>query len=504
MKGRSRVMGLACALVFLSFVCAWAEGLPGSVTAVPTAVPVFIGHTEKMPENVMEPVSVSNMAEYVALFGGAPVLGFSLEEKGAGSPDASDVVLNGKSFSLTQSSERYILYRSLELFFQNGGGPCSIVSVGDYSDAVETEGLIRGLGALSGEDGPTLVVIPEAVLLDGAGCSAVQQAALRRCAEPGRSRFAILDVRGGDRPSSDSSADCITAFRDGIGSADLGLGAAYYPWLNTSVVQERDLGFENLTPLSLLQRLLTEELSQGRGEASAAESGAMASVISKMTSPLLTHAEKTGINNALVAESPLFNTLFKAMKERANLLPPSGAVAGAYAMTDNSRGVWQAPANISLNSVCSPAVTVSGDRQEFLAIPPDGLSVNAIRAFPGEGTLIWGARTLDGNSPDWRYVNVRRTVMMIEASITEALKGCASKPNTPATWGKVTPLIRHFLMDLWKEGGVAGADPDDAFNITVGASDVDAGMMRVVVKVAVSRPGQFIPITMDVRTGASE
>ena len=91
-------------------------------------------------------------------------------------------------------------------------------------------------------------------------------------------------------------------------------------------------------------------------------------------------------------------------------------------MVDNSRGVWKAPANVSLNGVVSPAVNISHDDQEDLNVTTQGKSINAIRSFIGEGVLVWGARTLDGNSLDWRYINVRRTMIMLEQSIKLATK----------------------------------------------------------------------------------
>ena len=95
-------------------------------------------------------------------------------------------------------------------------------------------------------------------------------------------------------------------------------------------------------------------------------------------------------------------------------------MAGIYAMVDNTRGVWKAPANVSLNYVNSPTETISDLEQEDLNMPMNGKAINAIRTFPGEGIKVWGARTLDGNSQDWRYINVRRTMLFIEESVKNA------------------------------------------------------------------------------------
>jgi len=526
------VVCLVCAMFFFGLVNAWAgkasgfilEGehaYPNSVVEVATAVPAFIGYTEKAVHGnaslAGKPFRITSLPEYLSCFGGAPVPVFSLHEKGMGASDDGgeetapdvEVVLNGKSFSLVQIAGRYLLYNSLLLYFENGGGPCWIVSVGGYTDSVEAEGLTQGLGALAGEEEPTLVVMPDAVLLDQAGCSAVQQAALRNCGEADRNRFAILDIHGGYKHSTDPSGDCIKAFRRGIGSDYLEFGAAYYPWLNTTAVQTRDLGFGNIAPLALFHRLLSDELAKAREPDSSADFSTLTSVINQVMDPSLTEKQKRLVTRTLMAESPLFNTLLGAMGDSVSLLPPSGAMAGVYTMVDASRGVWKAPANVGLNSVRSPAVAVTHDEQEALNAAAGGRAVNAIRSFVGDGTLVWGARTLDSNSPDWRYVNVRRTVMMLDASIGQFLKGCAFQPNSPDTWAAAKAIINTFLIDIWQQGGLVGASPGEAFRVQMGLGttmtqgDVDAGIMRVVVQVAATRPAEFISINLRQRMGGA-
>jgi hypothetical protein len=170
-------------------------------------------------------------------------------------------------------------------------------------------------------------------------------------------------------------------------------------------------------------------------------------------------------------------------------------------MVDNARGVWKAPANVSLNSVISPTVPISSEQQEDLNVTPQGKSINAIRAFKGEGTLVWGARTLDGNSLDWRYINVRRTMIMLEESTRLAAKAMVFEPNVANTWVTVKSMITNFLMSVWKRGGLAGAVPGDAFSVhcglgeTMTPEDILEGIMRVTVLVAISRPAEFIEIT---------
>lgn len=146
-------------------------------------------------------------------------------------------------------------------------------------------------------------------------------------------------------------------------------------------------------------------------------------------------------------------------------------MAGIYTMVDNTRGVWKAPANVSMNSVVSPAVNVSHEEQEELNVNPQGKSINAIRSFIGEGVLVWGARTLDGNSLDWRYINVRRTMIMLEESCRLAAQAMVFEPNTASTWVTIKAMISNFLTGIWKRGGLAGAVPEDAFSVHVGLGE---------------------------------
>jgi phage tail sheath protein FI len=170
-------------------------------------------------------------------------------------------------------------------------------------------------------------------------------------------------------------------------------------------------------------------------------------------------------------------------------------------MVDNSRGVWKAPANVSLNGVVSPAVNITHDEQEDLNVTIQGKSINAILSFIGEGVLVWGARTLDGNSLDWRYINVRRTMIMLEESVRLATKAYVFEDNNARTWVTIKSMIRNFLTGIWKRGGLAGSSPDDAFSVFVGLGetmtpeDILEGIMRVTVLVAITRPAEFIEIT---------
>ena len=192
------------------------------------------------------------------------------------------------------------------------------------------------------------------------------------------------------------------------------------------------------------------------------------------------------------------------VKRQLNILPPSAAIAGVYSMVDGTKGVWKAPANVSLNSVVEPLVSISSDEQVDLNIDAQqGKSVNVIRSFIDEGVLVWGARTLDGNSQNWRYINVRRTMIMLEQSIKLATKAYVFENNVSTTWVTIKSIIRNFLTGIWKRGGMAGATSSDAFGVfcglgeTMTPEDVLEGILRVTVLVAITRPAEFIEITFE-------
>jgi uncharacterized protein len=496
---------------------------PPWVQRVGTSEAAFIGYCKKaehMGQSLLNvPCAVASMAEFEQRFGdspAAPLLGFSLAAAPLGGPHA--LTLAGANYALTQTHGFYLLHRAMQLYFQNGGGRCWVVCVGGFVGGfvgsvapglhISASALIAGLRALESQAEPAVVLIPECVLLPQADCETVQQQLLTHCGLTMKSRFAILDIREGWRAQNDASFDCVQAFRSAIGegmsSASRAFGAAYYPWLNTDIVPARTLGFQHLVPDSLitlmacLQRELpTLKLTKLRRTRLQAELNNMVNVPASNTKA---HA---ALAKRWAAISPAFNAVTTEMARQLNLLPPSAAVAGAFATNDTRRGVWKAPANIALAAVTSPAVLVPEHDQAALNIDAiQGKSVNAIRAFPGQGVLIWGGRTLDGNSNDWRYINVRRTVSMVEQSAQRALAAFVFEPNNAATWVRVQSMMQNFLIALWSDGALAGAKLDEAgfvrvgLNLTMNQADVSAGLMRIELGLALSRPAEFIVILL--------
>lgn len=195
----------------------------------------------------------------------------------------------------------------------------------------------------------------------------------------------------------------------------------------------------------------------------------------------------------------LYKTFIAKAGQELMILPPGGAVAGVYASVDANRGVWKAPANASLASVLGPLVLLNAQDQESLNVDANaGKSINAIRAFTGKGTLVWGTRTLAGNDNEWRYVPVRRFFNYAEESIKKSTEGFVFEPNDINTWIRVKAMIENFLTLEWRRGALAGAKPVDAFYVKIGLGetmtslDIIEGRMIVEIGMAVVRPAEFI------------
>ncbi|MCX2742701.1 phage tail sheath subtilisin-like domain-containing protein [Mangrovivirga sp. M17] len=498
-----------------------------SVAAVPTAVPAFIGYTEKSRRDgrtlINKPVRISSLSEFYNIFGGGPTTTFNVQSADANEDYDFEIGNNGYKI-VSDNKARFMLYDSIRLFFANGGSTCWVVSAGSYysevtssapaskskdgkdskqpssttelkQNAISKKSLQEAMDSLYGEEEPTMLVIPEAVMLDEADCFALQQDMLSHCGYRTKSRFAILDVYDGTKARSYDKNDVITRFREGIGSNFLAYGAAYYPWVYTSVVQNEELSYANISNTDKLKELLSKEAEASAPNAKKADE--IKAEINKIGDA----NDISSLTQTLKVISPSFEKILQKIKTHLNVLPASAAMAGVYTMIDGERGVWKAPANLTVSQAIAPMVRLTQDDQEDLNVTPSGKSVNAIRAFVGEGTTVWGARTLDGNSQDWRYINVRRTITYIEQSIKKAAKAYVYEPNNSGTWVLVRSMINSFLNDIWRQGGLVGLTPADAFEVQVGLgstmtpNDILDGVMNISVKVAVSRPAEFIVIT---------
>jgi len=173
-------------------------------------------------------------------------------------------------------------------------------------------------------------------------------------------------------------------------------------------------------------------------------------------------------------------------------LPPSGFACAIFARTDVERGVWKAPANEVVKGALGLERDIDKGVQEVL----NPLGVNCIRALSGRGIRIWGARTMTLD-PEWRYVNVRRLMTYLEASLDKGLQWAAFEPNAPELWAKVAQAATDFLYKVWRDGGLLGAKAEEAFFVrcdrsTMTQADLDAGRLVCLIGVAAVRPAEFV------------
>lgn len=613
---------------------------PPSVAEVETAIPAFIGYTAKAMKISTDdlrnvPTRVKSLLEFETYFGGAPEISLTNVTIG----ESNEFV----SASFTNS---YYLYDALRSFFDNGGGPCYIVSVGSYSDPVDRDELKAGLDAIKRFDEPTILLFPDGAGLAADQLGAVQQHALTQCANL-KDRVAVLDTRYDDELGED--------FRDNIGINNLKYGAAYTPWLKVNY--DKNVSYEDISPvitkgvagvtlntltsdagilstITNLQNALADKTAVtaavnsflGGDDSISAQFGevysnylsgkstatiqdvygylytladlvetlvdgavnpeletliraSITSTLQPAFSELIQNEQHLNTNTAgayteqwgagsdpnepewlnifTVAPAaagpdltgvfpgpdgpiidryipnivknfsiiqgqinafidavtsylstyeetlydifPIYKNIVLGINNTMSAIPPSGAIAGIYAMVDNQRGVWKAPANVSLSNVIAPVHNFDTDETDGLNVDANaGKSINAIRAFSGKGTLVWGARTLAGNDNEWRYVSVRRFFNMVEESVKKSTNWAVFEPNDANTWVKVRGMIENYLTQKWREGALAGATTKEAFFVrcglgtTMSAQDILEGRMNVEIGMAVVRPAEFI------------
>ncbi len=495
--------------------------MPSPIVSVPSSVPVFVGYTLKADKDGQDltgvPVRISSLLEFERLFGPGPEPLLSFEGISSAGRAEPVVDLMAGAYTLRRVTPAFRLFQNLVLYFLNGGGPCYIVSVGHHDEVPDAATLIAGVNALENAAEPSLVLVPDAVSLDTlAECVTVQQAVLAHCARS-RSRFAILDVYDGYR-SRRQGADCIAEYRRALGSNHLDYGAAYYPWLYSTSPTYSNPTFRNLDSRSrsALAKVIAKEFGitgdverRADVDPGTRKTQALLEILTdrdeSALSPTAPEWSDETVDEALRKRSLIYREFVRQGCEFLSLTPPGGAVAGLYVSVDTGRGVWQSPANVSLNGIARPAVSISDDDQQDLNVSPQGKSVNAIRTFAGRGVLVWGGRTLDGNDNQWKYISVRRTTIMVEQSIRRAAKAYLFSTNDARTWAAMKAVIRRFLDDIWKQGGFRGSKPEHAYGLKLGLGetmteqDVLQGRLRIQVMMALLRPAEFIVIDISLQ-----
>lgn len=184
-------------------------------------------------------------------------------------------------------------------------------------------------------------------------------------------------------------------------------------------------------------------------------------------------------------------------------VPPSGALAGIWSRNDDTRGVHKAPANEVVRGTIAVETQITKAEQDLLN--PNG--INCIRAFPGRGIRVWGARTLSSD-PAWRYVSVRRLFNYLEESILIGTQWAVFEPNDMALWAKVRRTISAFLVMEWRKGALFGATPAEAFYVkcdgeTNTAESIDAGQLICEIGIAPVKPAEFVIFRLSQYSGGA-
>jgi phage tail sheath protein FI len=188
--------------------------------------------------------------------------------------------------------------------------------------------------------------------------------------------------------------------------------------------------------------------------------------------------------------------------------PPSGFVAGIYARTDMARGVWKSAAGTSATVNGAVSIAQLSEQQAGLL---NTNAVNCIRAFPGRGIVVWGARTLDGSdmsASEWKYVPVRRLTLYIEESLVRGLQWVVFEPNDEPLWTRIRSAVDTFMFSLFREGALQGQTPREAYFVkcdrsTTSQNDIDNGIVNIVVGFAPLKPAEFVIIKLQQMTAKS-
>lgn len=188
------------------------------------------------------------------------------------------------------------------------------------------------------------------------------------------------------------------------------------------------------------------------------------------------------------------------------VVPPSGAVMAAIQQADYERGVWSAPANVALSQVVNPSHSYLEASGLF---NPQGASFNLIRSFPGRGTRIWGCRTLtDSDLSPFQYIQARRLLSYCELCLSALGNKFLFDPNNDITWYKLKGMACNWLRQLWLQGGLLGAQEDDAFQVLLGLDetmtqeDILSGRMIMNIRLSMLSPAEFIELSLTFAMGA--
>ena len=449
--------------------------LPPSIASVETAIPAFIGYTEKAQwkeagDLLKTPWRIESLLEYEQYFGFPNPETQSISVTFSSSGSRTDI--NGKVDETLRS--KFLMHYSMQMFYANGGGPCWITSVGDYQSTggtIVAQDLLDGLAAVAKINEVTLLLFPDAINLDNpTDYYNVHTEAIAQCVLL-QDRFAVMDVYHIPANLDVWRLD-VQFLRDNLSGTtdDLKYAAVYFPRIYTGVDYNYKVAGDQTTDNDASVKLVN-----GPGGAQ-------------------TLADLKQISNSQYFQAK------SAITNIQMLMPATPAIMGIYATVDNARGVWKAPANVNIINAIGPQYLITHDEQKDLNVDDvAGKSINVIRKFEGRGpAIVWGARTLAGNDNEWRYIPVRRYFNMVEESVKNATEQFVFEPNDENTWVRVKSMIQNYLTQQWKSGALQGSSIKEAFFIHIGLGetmtnlDLLEGRMIVEIGLAVVRPAEFI------------
>lgn len=479
------------------------------IEGVGTSVAAFVGFAAKGPFN--EPTLVTNWTQFTTVFG--------------------------------EFVEGTYLASAVYGFFANGGGLCYVVRVGGTPEAAEAAGgeraeararlgpyVVRALPGVTGEisvevtepegDAPPADAFTLVVRRAGEVAETYRNVTTRRSKDNVATRVTARSqliglvpdatAKGGGtsgRPEPQTLTLAVPAAAGGDAvpsalSADSYIGDP-----------DRRTGFGGLEAVEEVTMVTVPDLM------SAYERGALdLETVVAVQQGLITHCEAMGDRVAVLDTPPGLSPqqvrtwrlettgfdskyatmyypwlkVFDPALGRNVFVPPSGHVAGVWARNDETRGVHKAPANEVVRGAVALQTQLTKGEHDLLN--PVGL--NCVRAFPGRGIRVWGARTL-ADDPAWRYLNVRRLFNYLEESILAGTQWVVFEPNDDALWARVRRTVSAFLVNEWRRGALFGLTPDEAFYVkcdreTNPPESIDAGQVVCEIGVAPVKPAEFV------------
>jgi phage tail sheath protein FI len=507
----------------------YVEEVPSSqkvLSAAPTAVAAFVGFTERAPNDDpndpegLAPRLVTSWTQYEQLYGGftagclLPLSVFGYFQNGgqlayicrvphnepAGEPARRSLPAADRALGLPLAVESREPDADISVMVSNSdvdeesgesddAGPSPFtITVLEGGEVVETfPGLTLDAGPTNASDvvNATSTKIKVAVDLDSSVDLSAQLDLLKPGTYPlekapripkqvsGRKFAGLESARNGinglavaDDVTMVIVPDLVTAARREDGTIDLG----YFKAVQTSLIAHCEQYANRMAILDAPPGMTPQQIKEWRSDVAMYDSGFAA-----LYYPWIKVENPIGVNG-----------------DREVVIPPSGHVAGVWARTDESRGVWKAPANDTLRGVLDVERGITQNEQGLL----NPIGINCIRPFGTRGIRIWGARTLSSDT-DWRYVNVRRLFNMVESTIMSGTQWAVFEPNDVTLWEGVSRTLTGFLRGLWSAGALAGTSADQAFYVKCDAEtnppeSIDEGRLVVEVGLAPVKPAEFV------------